>query len=251
MKKLTVIFFIFCFSQASAQTPNILMNNKGRTNKAISARNPWLGGQVGYKFGGSGEFADNLIASARLMYDIDLGFKRFQLPIMGNFSQLRDNLSEKLSVDDKNEARIQDIITSTQGLNLGLYPYFVVSEKQYFAFLIHGAAAYKINSFKDESANAVYLQQGRFSLGIEANIGKYNTEQGRYPWTISIAPALTVFSSEDYRSIFGADKSSLTSLEITSVIPIGKGIGFLLESVISKESAFRTGLLFSSELSKN
>lgn len=248
MKKLIAILLILIVFESFAQTPNALINNKGTVNKAISAKNPWLGGQVGYKFGGSGEFADNLIASARLMYEIDLGSKKFVLPVMGNLSQLRDNLSENLTVDEKEIARNQDILTSTQGLNVGLYPYYLIFEKAYFSLLAHGTLAFKLNSFTDVQSNPVYLQQGRFSLGIEAYIGKKDPTTGKYPWTISIAPVTTVFSNMDYKAIFGTERSSLTSLEITSVLPIGKGVGFLLEGVISNNSVIRTGLLFSSEL---
>jgi len=251
MKYLIVmICFVLCLNSYS-QTPSSMMNNVGLKNAGMAARNPWLGGQIGYKFGGSDEFADNLIASARLMYEIDLSSKKFQLPIMGNVSQLRDNLDLDLDDDIKDEARIQDLITSTQGVNLGLYPYYIWKQKNTLALIIHGVAAYKINAFKESEESTIYFQQGRFSVGVEAQIGKYDNSKGQYPWTISLAPTLTIFKKSDYTAIFGNEKSSISSLEITSVLPIGRGMGFLLEAIISDKSIIRTGLLLSSELTKN
>ncbi len=248
MKFRVLVFLVFFFLKANAQTPTAMVNNKGNVSKALAAKNPWLGGEVGYKFGGSGEFADNLIASARVMYEIEFDSKKFALPVMGNLSQLRDNLSENLTIDEKESARIQDILTSTQGLNIGLYPYRMIVEKQYFSLLAHGAIVYKLNSFKDMQENPMYFQQGRFSLGIEAYIGKFDTNNGKYPLTISVAPVATFFNSNDYKAIFGIERSLLISLEVTSVVPIGKGVGFLLEGVFSDKSVVRTGLLFSAQL---
>jgi hypothetical protein len=251
MKNFLVVLFLFIYFPCTGQTPSAMINNKGVRNAGVSAKNPWLGGQIGYKFGGSGEFADNLLTSARLMYPIDIGTKNFQLPVMGNFSQLRDNLSDKLSIDEKNEARLQDLLTSTQGLNIGLYPYYAFPEKTYFSFNIHGCFVYKLNSFKDVSSNPVYMNQGRFSIGFEANIGKINIDKGQYPFTISIAPTLTTFSKNDYMAVFGSTKSNIGSLEITSILPIGRGVGVLFEAVLSNASTFRTGLLFTSQLIKD
>lgn len=248
MKKFLFIFLLSSSIYLFGQTPSALVNNKGIKNEGISANNPWLGGQVGYKFGGTGEFADNLIASARLMYKIELGTVKFQLPVMGNFSQLKDNISGNLQTDVENEARLQDILTSTQGLNIGLYPYYTITEKEYFSVIAHGVLMYKVNAFKDTTENSLYLNQGRISLGAEFHLGKKNIAEGRYPITLSIAPTMTFFDKSDYNKVFGEEKSSISSLEITTVVPIGKGIGVLFEGVISSTSTFRTGLLFSSQL---
>jgi len=248
MKQFLLLVILVLGIKSQGQTPSALVNTKGVRNEGISANNPWMGGQVGYKFGGSGEFADNLITSARLMYKIDLGTKNFQLPVMGNFSQLKDNLSGNLEVDEANDARFQDIVTSTQGLNIGLYPYYTIIEKQYFSFVLHSSLMYKINGFKDLENNSIYLNQGRASLGAEFYIGKKNLDEGTYPLTLSVAPTITFFNKNDYKAIFNESKSSINSVEITACVPIGKGIGFLFESVLSSTPTFRTGLLFATQL---
>jgi len=60
-----------CAETVGAQTPHALQNIV-LNNTVTEVANPWLGAQVMYKFGGTGEFGDNLLASARLLHDIEL-----------------------------------------------------------------------------------------------------------------------------------------------------------------------------------
>jgi hypothetical protein len=167
---------------------------------------------------------------------------------MGNISKLKESISNATSQDELKSA-VQEITMSTSGVNVGLYPYWVLSETKYFSFTLHGAAVYKLNSFQVASKDVQYLNQGRFSLGFEMGIGG-KAANGRNPMTLSVAPATTVFSKTAYSTVFSENKSSISSLEITGVVPVGRGFGLLLESVVSKTSIFRAGILISTELSK-
>src|SRR5687767_4785061 len=84
---------------ANAQTPFATQNvgsssaERSLTLSGPSAGSPWIGGQIAYKFGGSSEFADNLLVAARLLYDIDVGSEKFHLPVMGNISDLTTDVT--------------------------------------------------------------------------------------------------------------------------------------------------------------
>lgn len=230
----------------NAQTPMSFANaGLSKTGeKGISANNFWLGAQVGYKFGSSDGFADNLLVSGRLLYDVDLGASKFHLPVMGNISSLRDVFtSSPKTSEDTIKAKVQDLMISAQGINVGLYPYYIAYSNEYFQFTLHGSATWKLNAFKDKKDETQYLDQGRFSLGIEASIGK--SGNGKYPLTVSVTPTYTFFDAEKYEKIFGENKRSITSLEITGVVPVGNGVGLLIESIVASKpfSAFRAGII--------
>lgn len=241
-----LLITVFCLGIIlNAQTPYSFINiasDSQVSTKGISANNVWLGAQIGYKLSGPGDFSDNLLVSGRLLYNIDINTTKFKLPVMGDISALRDAAST--GNIDSLTAKAQDLLLSTQGINVGLYPFYEAYKNTYFSFTIHGSLTYKLNAFKvdDETIN---LDQGRFSAGMETSIGKRNDD--KYPLTISVTPVLTFFSKNRYKMIFGEEKSSLLSLEITGIVPIGSGFGLLIESVIAKDNApaVRTGIVFS------
>lgn len=234
--------------QTVAQTPTAFKNTKGIDNKGMSAKNPWIGGQIGYRFAKSNaEFADNFSPAARILQDLDLGTKSFQMPIMGNFGQLRDNSSDSVLSDQSKQARYADLVSSTQGINVGLHPYYTLKADTFFSSIIHGSLEYRLNSFKDTVQSVAYLHQAKVRLGVEVHLGKYSTEKGRYPLTFDISPTISFFDSRIYRSIFRDNESTAVALELTGIVPIGKGLGFLIEGIISKQNQLRIGFIFATE----
>jgi hypothetical protein len=186
------------------------------------------------------------------LYDIDLGTEKFKLPVMGNISTLRDAFSNEKDPDkDTLQARAQELMLSTQGVNVGLYPYYFLAQEDKFKLVLHGSAAWKLNMFKTKEDKNEYLDQGRFSLGLEATLGSTAGDQA--PLVVSITPTLTLFNADKYKLIFGESKSSITSLEITGVLPVGTGIGVLFETIVAKKpySAFRVGLVFAAPTNKD
>jgi hypothetical protein len=228
----------------------------------LAANNPWLGSQVAYRFGGGDEFSDNLLVSARLLYEINLGSSKFALPVMGNVSPITQGLRDGLD-EDALKQKAAELLQSSQGITVGLFPYYVM-EHDRLLLTFHSVAAWRLNAFGDTATagegeaetgageEPVYLHQGRFALGAEVLIGK--RDDGSAPLTVSVSPTLAVFSADQFQRAFGERKSSLFSLELTGIVPIGKGVGVLFEGIIGSEigsesrNAFRVGLLLTSEM---
>lgn len=256
MKKSLSFLLLFGLASTSyAQSVKTTKNNGTIANTSsagIGANNPWFGGQIGYKFAGSDDFSDNLLVSARLLNEIKLSKTdtRFHLPVMGNISQIKDNLNNTNLSDDEKKSGISSLLMSTSGVNVGLYPYYEITRDDFFSITLHGVIAYKLNSFDLGNDNVQYLNQGRFSVGLETSIGETSAKTGRNPLTLSIAPTVTVFDKNIYNTVFKESRSNLNSLEITGVLPVGRGFGLLVESIIAKSTSFRAGILISTELSK-
>ena len=62
-------------------------------------------------------------------------------------------------------------------------------------------------------------------------------------FSLIVAP-IFVYLALYYAKIFGEEKSRVSGLEITGVIPVAQGVGFLLEGVLAKDAnALRAGLV--------
>lgn len=255
MKKIIALHFILLFVYSvNSQTAFSLKNSGNPSNVAggLSAISPWVGAQVGYLFGDSKEFGDNLLVSGKVLYEIDLNTDKFKLPVIGNISNI---IKSKVGFEtgegkEKLDSEIKEIVNSTQGLHIGLYPYYKITEGDYFSLIAHGVVGWKLNGIQDTITNTItYLDQGRFSVGLEFVIG--NSKEEKSPLTISVAPTLMFFSKNDYNKVFGVEKNSIRTLELTCVIPLNKGIGVMFENItpLSKgvDNLFRVGFIYTVE----
>jgi hypothetical protein len=153
-----------------------------------------------------------------------------------NIGTLRTVESEFENNQDKINSTLTEIANSSQGINIGLNPYFEVFKKNNgFTMTINALAAAKINAFKTDTDELKYLLQGRFSLGTDLTIGE------SYPLTFSFAPVYTVFNSNDYLNIFGEEKSNLLSFDSSIIIPIGKGVGGVIDFNFGNDIDFAWG----------
>lgn len=255
MKSLVTICLILSTAQFSnGQTAFSVINSGSRSNVAggLAAKNPWVGAQVGYLFGDSEEFADNLLVSGRILYDIDLNSEKFELPVVGNISSI---IKSKVGFEEgdgkeKLDSEVKELMTSNQGLHIGLYPYYRIKTGETFSLIAHGVAGWKLNGLQDTVNNKVtYLNQGRFSAGLEFGIGRSTAD--KIPLTISITPTVAIFDKNEYREVFGVAKSYTGTLELTCVVPLKKGIGVMFEDIVplSKgvSNVFRVGIIFTAE----
>ena len=255
MKNLTTLCLILSIAHfVNGQTAFSVLNSGSRSNVAggLAANNPWVGAQVGYLFGDSKEFADNLLVSGRILYEIDLNSDKFKLPVVGNISNI---IKSKVGFEageskDKLDSEVKGLMTSNQGLHVGLYPYYLIKKSETFSLIAHGVAGWKLNGLQDTVNNKVtYLNQGRFSAGVEFGIGRSNAE--KIPLTISITPTFTIFDKNEYKGVFGVEKSTISTLELTCVVPLKKGIGVMFEDIVplskGMSNVFRVGLIFTAE----
>ena len=80
-----------------AETTRANATDQDKQLMEVAANNPWaLAGQIGYKFAGPGDFADNLLVSGKTIYELPLDYKAsrgWHLPIVTNFASLAADVS--------------------------------------------------------------------------------------------------------------------------------------------------------------
>lgn len=256
MKKitLTILSLLLVGISASSQTASSVLS-MSRTNTlqlqesaaGPAGFNPWLGAQLLLNIDGTRDISDNLIVSGRLLYQIKTTSKKFKIPIMGNISDLTSDLENKK--EDEIKQSVNEISMSDKGLNIGLYPYYIlVPYDRDFYLLVHGSGNWKLNRFKLTDSTSNNLNILRFTAGFEMGYGILDNITGDKPITLSITPSLSIFNKVKYNDIFGSNKSMIWGLELTGIIPISKtGIAVVLDGIISKgtDAAFRAGIIFS------
>ncbi len=247
---LTFLLFYLFISIAVGQTPSSIMSSGGKFKPAAagpSAFNPWLGAQLIQNFEGTGDFVDNLVITGRVLYEPKTNTSRkLKFPIMGNISDIK---SEILGDSIKLNSAVNEIIFGDEGLNVGVYPYYILNEyaDDDFYCVVHASAGWKLNGFQLDSNTTNYLNIGRVSAGMEIGYGMLDKITGDKPITLSITPVLSFFDKTEYNKIFDKELGNITSLEVTVILPISNtGIGVMLEKVFSAnvESLFRAGIIF-------
>lgn len=246
-------------SSASAQTPlsTVLAGGGGGAAAAGAAvNNPWVGAQVAYRFTETGGFADNILVSGKALHSFQLDSAgRLHLPFMGTVGSIAASPADSLS------QKVDALLLSDAGATIGAYPYYVAvsrkgteSEAVDLLLTVHGVAALRANRLRPDTlatqdTAAVTVPQFRLSpIGAEIAIG--DQSDGKPTFTFSVAPVITfMLDSEPYRKAFNQNASTITALELTSIIPIGRGFALLAEGVFANKSrsAFRAALVTSAE----
>lgn len=222
---------IFAARIAIAQAPVALLDvgNEGvrdeQRSLGGSAASPWVNAQVAYRFPtNTPNRINNLHVNGQLLYVVPTDWS-VTLPVMGNIAPITTELSGLESFSDSTNAKIDALVRSTDGINVGIYPYMYALETKSCDVVVHGAGAYRINGFPEEDGDVNYLEQLRLGLGSEAFIGDENASR----LTIGFTGVVTLFSKDDYETIVGERNNSIWSLETEAVVPIGRGFGALLQ----------------------
>ena len=261
MRRSLIVSFLasIAFINASGQTPVSVSRLAGRPptkpGEKVPAgmpagNNPWLlAADLSIKpLAGGGGFSEQwLLSAAKVVYDLPLdgdvlGGAHF--PIMANLADILPNLGEG-SKKDSLDAAIQSLVTSSDGINVGVYPFWPLTNKLFGvrATVFTGISA-KWNEFNDTTANTKQtLLTGRFSGGLEFSIG--DETDGKKPLTVSLSAVHSRFGADAYQAVFKERRSTLNSAELTAILPIQTGVGILFEGigVEQKKPAFRLGLL--------
>lgn len=230
------------FAAAPAQT--------GREDKSLAPNNPWLvaGAQLGYKVSGNSDFADQFIASTRLAaqwFEFRGQSPQFHLPLIGNLSKLTAE-----TPGDSIGGVISKIVNTAEGLNLGFYPYYEFIDRagdtpSQAQLTLFGSAGWKLNAGKDrEDSTHVYLNQGRFSMGLGLDL--YIMRNNTMPLSLSVEPVLTLVDGDAFRRTTGSSESKIHSLELTGVLPLGNDFGLLgqLTAIDGARSLWRVGVVY-------
>lgn len=259
---------VITVSSGAAQTPLATMLAGGGGDVAIrgpgedvatrgpAVNNPWVGAQIAYRFTRKEGFADNILVSGKALHSFQLdGAGRLYLPFMGTVGSIAASPAD--SLPDKVDA----LLLSDGGATIGAYPYYVAvkraggtSNAVDLLVTFHGVAALRANRLRPDTlatpdSAVVTVPQFKLSpIGAEIAIG--DQSDGKPTFTFSVAPVVTfILDSEAYRKAFNQSASTIAALELTTIIPIGRGFALLAEGVFASESrnAFRAALITSAE----
>jgi hypothetical protein len=220
--------------------------------RGIAGNNAWLGGQIGYRFGGSDSFASDLLASGLFTYDVDMG-NGWHIPVISNFGGKIGPPSKIASAADGIEKQMKELAQSATGVTAGIYPYRVVHTGTHSLVTLHAQTAWRFNALRpfgaegiaagSDTSTLVDLHQIKVGAGIEVVLG----DRKQPGLTFGVTPVgRFVLDQNAYERAFGERRSILGAVEITSILPVrADGVGLLLEGVVggANQSTFRAGLL--------
>lgn len=236
-----------------AQSPSVLVPPRdasgGATKaQAIGPSNPWgLSGSLSIKpLAGDGNFSEEwLLGSSRVAFEVPDGKgalgKNSHIAVFANLANVASRIG---SGADSLEGAIQSLISSDEGLNVGVYPYWTLPAMGKFNPSFFLSAGAKVNSYKvsDSTDKKTSLLVGRFSGGFELALGSSDA-----PLTLTFSAVHSRFGAAAYESVFKESRSSITTAELTSIVPLGtNGTGVIFEAigVRNAKPSFRLGLLF-------
>ena len=206
----------------------------------------WVGATVAYNFATSGPAADKLGVAARVTLNTwrptgKLG-RWFAVPIVGN-------VAKPSSGDDGADAiklKAQELLTSSEGIYVGVAPYFERSLNSAGTYTLRlvAAALARTNALKDRSADTTfYLTHGRYSVGAFLALGGFDVGTG----VLSVEFATVRVDPDKYELAFGERKRTLQSVETVLIVPIADNVGILGQAVLDqtapRENAWRLGVV--------
>lgn len=220
MKNLLILLSFMC-ATLTAQTPYYIMKpvyldngtNQVRVS-GVSIKNTWLGSKLTLALNDDGLLRDNFVFSAKVLYTPIFG-EKYAIPVVTSTALNSTNL-----------------FNAESGVNIGVYPYYVLKESAKQITVLHGGIGYKVVPKTDD-----ILVQEQVKLMVGAELMFYQ-EGFAAPTSISLSPIYWHnFNSDDYLGI-----------ELTGILPIGVDMGVLAEywNTFNGIDGFRIGLIVNS-----
>lgn len=175
---------------------------------ANSLNNPWLNAGLAYNV--AGDVSQSFLLNAGAFLTLAEG-NRYEVPFVANVGL---NNADSLNADN--------------GVSLGLFPWYKLSENGDLILLLHGGLNYHILN----KAQVNSFNEFRIMGGLEAAL--YGKDGGS-PTTLSVAPEYVIST--------GPVADNWLNLNITGVVPIANGLGLLLEGAIPLDSKVRQNTL--------
>lgn len=242
---------------ASAQTPTATVNvarpvvpvaPPGAAPKMVSPTNPWLAAQLAYKFSGTGDATDSFVVSARALHWLSDPEPADQtsgwgLPVMANFTGLT-----KSTPPEEIDAKLQEVAGTAQGMWVGVMPYWRWRKGDFVSpTLFLGLVPLKANVVRTTGDATERLYQGTATAGVELGIGV----KSRSHLTVSASVTYAVpYDDDAFDRAFPGDEFERWSGELTTVLPLGNGLGLLAEGVFPQgaDPGFRAGIVVSTDV---
>lgn len=202
MKKLSILIaFTVLALNVMAQTAFSVSHshdipaNQPSSLSVASLRNPWIGGGLVYNI--RDDVSDFFRLNARAQYAPIKG-ENFEIPFVTNADLTGDTLA------------------ADQGVDIGIFPWVSIDNATGFSLLLHGGLNYTFTTADPDGDLFTVM------AGLEMAI--WGKDENQAPFTLSAAPVL-VFRT-------GAEPQNTAGLEITGVLPIANGLGFLIQGTI-------------------
>lgn len=217
MKYLHYLLLLLTFP-LMGQSPFYTINSRTDQifTKQLSLASTWIGSELAFAINDDGSLDNNFIFSARIL-NIAYQDPKITIPIVGNIALNNDDLFARQS-----------------GINLGIFPYSILSSKNNRTIVVHGGLNYKLipKSLTEETSET----QFKILAGIEIALGE------SLPTTFSITPFYGMHN-------VGEDSPGI---EVTSILPLGNGLGLLANYQkwfkSSFTDSFQIGVIVNSQL---
>lgn len=198
---------MFAMIAYGQRVPQVTPTNNASVEQ-ISLANPYIGAaKLSYNFDQDKPLNDNLLFSATVQLTPIQG-ERFALPIVG-VAGLGSG----------------DMFNPGSGLNIGVYPYYILTQSETVKLVAHGGVAYKVIT-QDVGVEDDAPQQVKLLGGLEVIYG----DAGKLPMTLSVTPAYLHHSVPEMESV--------GVLEATAVIPVAAGLAVLVEGLVPFNNSF-------------
>jgi hypothetical protein len=197
-----------------------------------SPKSYWIGAKVGYNFDGfSEDDLDNyFIGAAKVILNKSKDeFLKGEWGVVGNIAGFISNQNKKDANKD-----LEKIALSVQGLGVGLYEIWEQKAGKKNVIREYLTGGYRLNTFKKVGKDSVTVNLSQFKISGGFEFEALTFEKGG---TLNFSFELTHlrFSSNKYNTIFGKEKSSLTSFEIGAILPINSNFGFFASGTFAPD----------------
>lgn len=208
---------------------------------AISSRSLWTGATLFYNLDGSD--LDNVVGAGKVLLNTARrATGKFRLNIIGNISKFSS------AADTKNPSSdILEISQSSQGLSAGFEPlYMIVNNSSTRNYLnLYSNLMYKLNNFQkiNNTEENIALSQGRFTVGLEWEGVEFS--DGGNLIHVGIEGTKSIFSASGYEKVFNKNIKSLSSAEVTVIVPLFSNLGLLVNYTMTKgiKPVFGAGII--------
>lgn len=211
-----VLAFVLFSMGLQAQSAFAIQNSHkdGFSTQQISLANPWLGAKLSYNLNEDRPLDDNFLFNAKVLYTPVSG-ERYAFPIVANAG-----------------IGSGDIFNPDAGVNVGIYPYYILNNAQNFKVVLHGGLGYKVIT-DSVAVDQEAPQQIRLMGGLEF---AFYSKTGGSPTTFSVTPAYLFNTLEDMDNV--------GVLEMDFVLPIANGLGLMASGQVPLNKQFDGTLRF-------
>ncbi|HEY4197364.1 MAG TPA: carboxypeptidase-like regulatory domain-containing protein [Mucilaginibacter sp.] len=217
-------------------TPNNSSLNEVVVTGAISYKSYWSGAtmsaMIGYNVSTPKSNSNNIVGGATVMINpmADTYLDNTEFAIIGNIA----NFLNSKNPNDQTGNDLSKLAQDNNGLSVGLggTHEFNFGRHNELTFRMFLYSLYQLNSYKvGADTTNTSLSQWKNTFGLEFE--GFRFKQGGVI-QMGVAANYGIFDSNAYQKIFGAKKSSITSLETSLILPLSNQFGFLFSGTYSR-----------------